>query len=130
MPEHSSVLIPKVAHILKALYDSDIAEEEAILDWARKKSSKKDNSNEIRAKAEPFIKWLAEAEEEDESTDEDDDGDLEVGFGNEATAPKLEVVSTVADGRGDAKSGSPVVNGSAPAAAAEEDDDDIDIDDI
>lgn len=130
MPEHSSVLIPKVAHILKALYDSDIAEEEAILDWARK-PSKKDNSNEIRAKADPFIKWLAEAEEEDESTDEDDDGDLEVGFGSDATAPKLEVVSTAGDGRGDAKSGSPVVNGSAPAAAAEEDDDDdIDIDDI
>lgn len=127
MPEHSSVLIPKVAHILKALYDSDIAEEEAILDWARK-PSKKDNSNEIRAKADPFIKWLAEAEEEDESTDEDDDGDLEVGFGSDATAPKLEVVSTAGDGRGDAKSGSPVVNGSA--AAAEEDDDDIDIDDI
>ena len=34
----------------------------------------------IRAKAEPFIKWLAEADEEDESTDDDDDGDLEVNF--------------------------------------------------
>ena len=46
------------------------------MDWARK-PSKKDNSAKIRAKAEPFIKWLAEADEEDESTDEDDDG-LEV----------------------------------------------------
>jgi len=129
MPEHSAVLIPKVAHILKALYDSDIAEEEAILDWARK-PSKKDNSIEIRAKADPFIKWLAEAEEEDESTDEDDDGDLEVGFGSDATAPKVEVVALAADGRGDAKSGGAAVNGAAPSAAAVEEEDDIDIDDI
>jgi len=129
MPEHGAVLIPKVAHILKALYDSDIAEEEAILDWARK-PSKKDNSIEIRAKADPFIKWLAEAEEEDESTDEDDDGDIEVGFGKDANAPKVEVVATApaADGRGDAKSGGTAFNGAAPDAAEEEDD--IDIDDI
>jgi len=133
MPEHSAVLIPKVAHILKALYDTDIAEEEAILDWA-KKPSKKENSSKIRAKAEPFIKWLSEADEEDESTDEDDDGDLEVGFGSDAAAPKVEVVAPATDGRGDAKNtGVVVANGHVPATAAVEDneeDDDIDIDDI
>ena len=59
-----------------SLFNADIAEEEAILDWARK-PSKKEKSMEIRAKADPFIKWLAEAESEEESTDEDDDGDLE-----------------------------------------------------
>jgi len=129
MPEHSAVLIPKVAHILKALYDTDIAEEEAILDWARK-PSKKEKSIEIRAKADPFIKWLAEAESEEESTDEDDDGDLEVGFGNDAAAPKVEVVAPASDGRGDSKTS--VTNGTATTAAAteEDDDDDIDIDDI
>jgi len=133
MPEHRSALIPKVAHILKALYDSDIAEEEAILDWARK-PSRKDNSSEIRAKADPFIKWLAEAESEDDSTDEDDDGDLQVGFGSDAAAPKVEVVAPpAADGRGDAKSAGVTANGHAEDdddAAAAEEDDDIDIDDI
>ena len=29
-------LIPKAAHILKAFYDNDILEEEAILEWADK----------------------------------------------------------------------------------------------
>jgi len=123
MPEHNAALLPKVAHILKALYEADIVEEESIFDWS-KKAAKKESAKEIYAKAEPFIKWLAEAEEEDESTD-DDDGDIEVGFGNDAAVPKVVVAAT--DGRGDAKP-----NGvTAPAAAAEEEDeDDIDIDDI
>ncbi len=29
-------LVPKSAHILKAFYDNDILEEEAILEWANK----------------------------------------------------------------------------------------------
>lgn len=29
-------LLPKVAHILKALYDNDLLEEETILEWAEK----------------------------------------------------------------------------------------------
>jgi hypothetical protein len=52
-------------------------EEEVILDWSRKPSKKHipaDVSKEIHANADPFVKWLSEAEEEDESTDDDDDG--------------------------------------------------------
>ena len=68
--------------------------------------------------------------------------DVQVGFGNDATAPKVEVVALAADGRGDAKSGGAAVNGAAVngaavngaavngAAPAVEEEDDIDIDDI
>ena len=33
---HKDVLLPKVAHILKAFYDEDIIDEEVILEWAKK----------------------------------------------------------------------------------------------
>lgn len=64
-------------------YDADILEEKVLLEWAGKVSKKyvsRELSQEIHAKAEPFIKWLKEAEEEDDSDskDEDDDDDLEV----------------------------------------------------
>ncbi|KAI6213445.1 Eukaryotic translation initiation factor 5 [Aphelenchoides besseyi] len=68
-------LLSRAPHILKTLYDNDICEEEAILAWAAKPSSKyvkKDLSREIINKCEPFITWLKEAEEETESEDEDD----------------------------------------------------------
>ena len=60
---------------------------------------------------------------------------FKVGFGNDAAAPKVEVVTPASDGRGDAKSTGALANGHVPAVTAsavadEEDDDDIDIDDI
>jgi translation initiation factor 5 len=65
-------------------YDADILEEKVLLEWAGKVSKKyvsRDLSQEIHAKAEPFIKWLKEAEEEDDTDSEqaeDADDDLEV----------------------------------------------------
>jgi hypothetical protein len=67
-------------------YDADILEEKVLLEWAGKVSKKyvsRELSQEIHAKAEPFIKWLKEAEEEDDSDSEEegeDDDDLEVCF--------------------------------------------------
>lgn len=61
------------------LYDKDILEEKVLLDWGEKASKKyvsKELSQEIHAKAEPFIKWLREAEEEDESESEEEDDDI------------------------------------------------------
>ena len=61
-------LLPKIALILKALYDHELVEEEVFLAWAEKASKKyvdKKTSKEIRAKAEPFLNWLREAEEDD-----------------------------------------------------------------
>ncbi|XP_046558047.1 eukaryotic translation initiation factor 5-like [Haliotis rubra] len=78
---HKETLLPKMPHILKALYDSDILEEEVLLDWAKKVSKKyvsKQVAAEIHEKAAPFITWLQEAEEETE--DDDDDENLEVVY--------------------------------------------------
>merc|ERR1712156_1237598 len=64
---HKDVLLPKVAHILKSFYDEDIIDEEVILEWGKKVSKKyvsKELSEQIHKKAEPFLKWLKEAEEE------------------------------------------------------------------
>ena len=58
----------------------DILDEKVILDWAAKVSKKyvsKELSEEMHQKAEPFVKWLKEAEEE-ESDSESEDDDLEV----------------------------------------------------
>ena len=53
-----------------------------MLEWAGKVSKKyvnREMSEEIHASAEPFIKWLKEAEEEEsDSEEEDSDDDLEV----------------------------------------------------
>jgi translation initiation factor 5 len=64
------------------LYDTDILEENVLLEWGSKKASKKvskELSQEIHNRAEPFLTWLKEAEEEEESS-EDEEDDLEVNF--------------------------------------------------
>lgn len=33
---HPDVLMPKTAHILKALYEEDILDEDSIMDWSKK----------------------------------------------------------------------------------------------
>lgn len=119
--EARAKLLAKVPIIFQSLYEADVVEEEAFLDWARKGSKKfvsRDENKEVQAKAEPFIKWLQEAEEE---SDEDEDDDDDVEFEKETPPPppaKTAVLKT---------------NGATPAAAAkvaEDDDDDLDIDDI
>ncbi|PSN43454.1 Eukaryotic translation initiation factor 5 [Blattella germanica] len=79
---HKDMLLPKVPGIFKMFYDADILEENVLLEWATKVSKKyvsRELSQEIHNKAEPFIKWLKEAEEEDDSYSDDDeeDDDLE-----------------------------------------------------
>ncbi|XP_039248292.2 eukaryotic translation initiation factor 5-like [Styela clava] len=74
---HQDVLLPKVMHILKELYDLDIVDEEVMLEWGEKPSKKyvtKELSRAIHEKAAPFIKWLKEAEEE--SSDEEDEVEI------------------------------------------------------
>ena len=79
------VLLAKVPIILKTLYDHDIVEEEVLLEWGKKASKKyvsKEMALEIHQKAEPFLKWLQEAEEEDSSEEEEsaEEDDLEVSY--------------------------------------------------
>ncbi|EYC37056.1 hypothetical protein Y032_0831g2583 [Ancylostoma ceylanicum] len=74
--KHEAILLPKAAHIIKALYDNDICEEEAILAWGDKPSSKyvtKTQSKKIVQKCEAVLTWLREAEEEDDDEEESND---------------------------------------------------------
>ncbi|CAI5764612.1 eukaryotic translation initiation factor 5 [Podarcis lilfordi] len=94
---HQSQLISKIPHILKEMYDADLLEEEVILSWAEKASKKyvsKELAKEIRVKAEPFIKWLKEAEEESSGNEEEEDEDenIEVVYSKTASVPKVETV--------------------------------------
>ncbi|KAJ7227324.1 domain found in IF2B/IF5-domain-containing protein [Mycena pura] len=66
-------LLPQVPKILMALYQADILEEEVITQWGThvsKKYTDKEVSKKVRKASEPFLKWLAEAEDDD-SDDED-----------------------------------------------------------
>lgn len=62
-------LLPRVALILKEIYEADLIEESVFLAWAEKPSKKyvsKEKSKAVREKAELFIAWLRDAEEESE----------------------------------------------------------------
>ncbi|KAG5198395.1 hypothetical protein JEQ12_008085 [Ovis aries] len=95
---HQSQLISKIPHILKEMYDADLLEEEVIISWSEKTSKKyvsKELAKEIRVKAEPFIKWLKEAEEESSGgEDDDEDENIEVVYSKTASVPKVEAVKS------------------------------------
>lgn len=113
---HKEELLPKVPHILKALYDLDIVDEEVLLDWDKKVSKKyvdKKISTEIHEKAGPFINWLKEAEEDDSEEDEEDH--VEVVYSNFEKVGQQEVPNPAK---------------AAPPQEEEDEDDDLDIDDI
>lgn len=77
---HVDVLLPKSAHIMKALYDNDVVEEEVLLAWGSKPSKKyvsKKLCEEIIGKAQPVLDWLKNAEEDESDDEEDDDGTVE-----------------------------------------------------
>ncbi|MFH4983262.1 hypothetical protein AB6A40_009971 [Gnathostoma spinigerum] len=85
------VLLPKSAHIIKALYDGDIVEEEVLLAWGEKPSKKyvkKKLCEEIIEKAKPVLEWLKNAEEDSEESDDEavefDDRARQVGLVNKA----------------------------------------------
>jgi translation initiation factor 5 len=77
-------LISKIPRILKAMYDADLLDEEVITSWSEKASKKcisKELAKEICVKAEPFIKWLKEAEDKSSGgEEEDEDENIEVVY--------------------------------------------------
>lgn len=62
----------RVLQVLKTLYDKDIVEEKAFLDWADEKEHAEEHERAFLSKASKFITWLREAEEEDEDESEED----------------------------------------------------------
>ncbi|XXH04867.1 hypothetical protein Hte_011289 [Hypoxylon texense] len=71
--EHPELMTSdKIVKILHQLYDKDLVSEDVIQNWGTKASKKYvdlQTSKKIRRAAEPFLKWLEEAEE-DESDEE------------------------------------------------------------
>ena len=61
----------------KEVYDSDVVEEEGVLQWWDDERSAEGEMGKVRHLTEPFITYLKEAEEDDESEDEDEDEDTE-----------------------------------------------------
>ncbi|XP_047028131.1 eukaryotic translation initiation factor 5 isoform X1 [Helicoverpa zea] len=110
--EHHAALRPKVPAILKLLYDEDIVEEKAILEWSAKPSRKyasKEVIADVRRRAAPFLEWLQHAEEDSSGTDSEHD-DIEIEYDDRAKATPIKAVSA------------------APAKPKPQDDDDVDVD--
>uniref|UniRef100_A0A915I2B6 Eukaryotic translation initiation factor 5 n=1 Tax=Romanomermis culicivorax TaxID=13658 RepID=A0A915I2B6_ROMCU len=108
-------LVAKIPRILELFYDNDILEEKQILRWGDKTSSKyvtRELNKEVRAKAQPFLKWLKEAEEESGNENDEEDDGVEIIYDNK---PIQNGKSTVA---------------STPASVAQANYDDLDIDNI
>ncbi|XP_061717943.1 eukaryotic translation initiation factor 5 isoform X2 [Cydia pomonella] len=94
--------------LFELLYDLDIVEEKAIVEWFNKPSRKalsKEVAAEVRRRAQPFLDWLQQAEED---SDEDDEGELEIEYNDRAAATPMKA--------------------QAAAARAPRDDDDNDLD--
>jgi len=67
-------LIKKMPTILMKLYDLDIIEDDVFLKWGEKPSKRyvdREISKEIKKAAQPFLEWLANAEEEDSDEESD-----------------------------------------------------------
>jgi len=67
-------LIAKVPQILMTLYQSDVITEEVAKPWGTKASKKYvdiSTSRKVRQAAEPFLKWLEEADSDDEESDDE-----------------------------------------------------------
>lgn len=127
--EYPETLMSKTMAILKCLYDQDIIDENVIIDWGSKPSKKyvsKEESQKILKEAQPFIKWLEEADEESDESEEDVDEEIIYSHTEKVGVVIVEPVKPAAAPNG------ATVNGSdkPTAIATEEEDDDIDIDDI
>jgi len=122
-------LLNKFPIILKTLYDNDIVDEEVLLEWGKKASKKyvcKELALELQQKAQPFLKWLAEAEEDSSSSEAEDsaEDDLEIEYDEKARGVSLK--------EQESKAQAPKRLAVAEIKGKQDEDDgsDIDIDDI
>lgn len=73
-------LISAIPSILMAYYEHDLATEDTITKWGSRASKKYvdvQSSKKVRKAAEPFLKWLEEADDESEEEGEDDEDEEE-----------------------------------------------------
>lgn len=56
--------------LLEVLYDKDVLEEDAVLQWAQEKEHGDEEDKIFLKKAEKFIEWLQKAEEESDGDDD------------------------------------------------------------
>lgn len=69
-------LINSIPTILMAYYENDLATEETITKWGSRASKKYvdvQTSKKVRKAAEPFLKWLEEADEDGSDDDEEEE---------------------------------------------------------
>uniref|UniRef100_A0A8R1HY20 Eukaryotic translation initiation factor 5 n=1 Tax=Caenorhabditis japonica TaxID=281687 RepID=A0A8R1HY20_CAEJA len=126
--KHENALLAKSAHVIKALYDNDICEEEALLSWGEKPSSKyvtKSFAKKIIENAQPVLTWLKEAEEESEEESDDD-----ISFGGEVKESEFLRQQREKAAKEEKAKASNETKASNGVAAAAEEEDDLDIDDI
>ncbi|RWS07574.1 eukaryotic translation initiation factor 5-like protein [Dinothrombium tinctorium] len=93
---HRAQLMPRVAHILKTFYDTDIIDEKAIIEWGSKvykKNVGKEVAEEIHEKAAPFLTWLKEAEEEEDSDEEQEE--IEVVYDDRVRGNEIKIQDKV-----------------------------------
>mmetsp|Transcript_19813 Transcript_19813/g.27670 ORF Transcript_19813/g.27670 Transcript_19813/m.27670 type:complete len:406 (+) Transcript_19813:242-1459(+) len=64
-------ILPKAAFLIKDLYDTDVIEEENILEWYSKQNN--ESVGAVRENVALLIKWLKEAEEDSDEDDEDEE---------------------------------------------------------
>ncbi|CAL2044451.1 hypothetical protein CAEBREN_20856 [Caenorhabditis brenneri] len=125
--KYESELLPRTAHIIKALYDDEVCIEESILAWGEKPSSKyvtKSFAKKIIEKAQPVLTWLKEAEEETE-----DESDDEIAFGEDVKESEFlrqQKEKAAREEQQKAAAAAKTTNGTAHV----DDDEDLDIDDI
>lgn len=65
---HDKTIVPVLPHILKAMYDEDLIEEESIFKWYRKDGGRED----VRESVKVIVEWLENAEEESGDEDEEE----------------------------------------------------------
>lgn len=76
LAEENPDVYPQIVKILQLYYQNDLITEEIVIPWGKKASKKYADlavSKKVRKSAEPFLKWLEEAEEEESSEEEDDE---------------------------------------------------------
>ncbi|OAA44858.1 eukaryotic translation initiation factor 5 [Metarhizium rileyi] len=76
LAESNPDFLPQIVKILQLYYHHDLISEEVVTKWgthASKKYTDKTTSRKIRLAAQPFLEWLAEADEEESDEEEDDE---------------------------------------------------------